>query len=149
MRHILVITCFLGLATLLGCASREQPQTTNAVALVALDSRINVGGEVHAPGYYPWTSGLRLTDAIANAGGLTVFAVRSRIQVKHADGKAEKCDYNLALKDKSDDPMLRPGDAVFISSKMLIISTKMLIGMSADEARPVADSWSEFVERIE
>jgi len=109
MRHILVIILFLGLATLLGCASREQPQTSSAVAP---DSHIYVGRDVHAPGYYPWTSGMRLTDAIASAGGLTDFAQLSLIGVQHADGKFEKYHYDLALKNKSDDPVLRPGDRV-------------------------------------
>ena len=82
----------------------------------ALGSRILVEREVHAPGAYPWTNGMRLTDAIACAGGLTDFADHNWVRLSHADGEAETCNYDFALKNKSKDPVLRPGDRVYVHS---------------------------------
>ena len=82
----------------------------------ALGSRILVEREVHAPGMYPWTNGMRLTDAIACAGGLTDLADRNRVRLSHADGEKEQCLYDFAVKNKSDDPVLRPGDRVYVHS---------------------------------
>jgi len=59
---------------------------------------------------------MRLTDAIAGAGGLTDFARRSSVRVFHAGGKVEIYDYDHALKDKRSDPVLRPGDRVSVYS---------------------------------
>jgi hypothetical protein len=83
----------------------------------ALGSRILVEREVHAPGAYPWTNGMRLTDAIACAGGLTDLADRNRVRLSHADGEAETCLYDFALKNKSEDPVLRPGERVYVHSQ--------------------------------
>ena len=83
----------------------------------ALGSRILVEREVHAPGAYPWTNGMRLTDAVACAGGLTDLADRNRVRLSHADGEKEQCLYDFAVKNKSDDPVLRPGDRVYVHSQ--------------------------------
>jgi len=95
-----------------------KPGTAQAQALPQTEPapHVVVVGEVHAPGACPWTNGMRLTDAIACAGGLGNFARRYPVRVSHADGKAEIFNYSRALTNRSDNPVLRPGDVINVRS---------------------------------
>jgi protein involved in polysaccharide export with SLBB domain len=58
---------------------------------------------------------MTLTDAISSAGGLTEFARRSRIRVFRKDHSiAGDYNYDDILKHKIEDPILMPGDRVFV-----------------------------------
>ena len=117
MLRMALTILFIGI--LLGCVSRERPQVSNSSATGSssvVDSNIYVGREVRAPGAYSWTNGMRLTDAILRAGGLTEFATRSRVRLIRSDGTKEVYDYDRILKKKADDPVLRPGDCVSVTA---------------------------------
>jgi protein involved in polysaccharide export with SLBB domain len=119
MARIVVFGIFIG--TMLGCASREGPQVSRFIPAESRayvpDSNVYVWREVRAPGAYPWTNGMRLTDAILSAGGFNDFATnRPRVNVLHLDGTEESYKYDLIRKRKIQDPMLRPGDRVFVTT---------------------------------
>ena len=80
---------------------------------------IYISREVKKSGVYTWTSGMTLTDAISFAGGLSDFARRSRIRIFRKDHSTAK-DYNYddILKHKTKDPLLMPGDRVFVSGDL-------------------------------
>jgi protein involved in polysaccharide export with SLBB domain len=79
------------------------------------DPQVYIGREVRVPGTYPWTKGMRLSNVIASAGGLTDFASRS-IRVVHSDGTKEVFHYDRIIKKPVANPALRPGDRVNITS---------------------------------
>jgi hypothetical protein len=115
------ILTFGFLMAMLGCASRERLQSSKALRSESHvpDGQVFVYHEVRAPGAYPWTNGMRLTDIIVVAGGLTDFAKRSRIFIIHSDGTREVHDYDGILKKKIADPLLRAGDFVHVYAPFL------------------------------
>jgi protein involved in polysaccharide export with SLBB domain len=77
-----------------------------------------LGHEVHSQGKYPWHSGMTVKDLIKEAGGLSEFADHSRIHIIHADGRDTRFSYASILSGKID-PMLRPGDRVYVSTPII------------------------------
>ena len=51
---------------------------------------IYILGEVNSPGTYQYIPGLRISDLIKNAGGLTKNAEKNDIFIKHPNGKSRK-----------------------------------------------------------
>jgi protein involved in polysaccharide export with SLBB domain len=99
-----------------GCLHREHPQNSTPVPLDGLHDdavrRVYVGREVRAPGYYLWTNGMRLKDAVLLAGGLTVFATnRAYVDLRRADGTSI---HDRIRNQKFPDWVLRPGDEIHI-----------------------------------
>ena|SRR5687767_8980975 len=109
-------------ATLLGCATPERSEiSTRPVAsppIRVADNHVYISREVIMPGAYPWTNGMRLTDLITQSGGLTQFAIRSRIRIFHLDATEEVHNYDRILKRKAADPMLKPRDIVSVTSSI-------------------------------
>ncbi len=54
--------------------------------------RIHVAGEVQFPGTYIVQGGIRVSEAIAEAGGVTEFAWRNAIEIRHENGKIDTVD---------------------------------------------------------
>jgi protein involved in polysaccharide export with SLBB domain len=84
----------------------------------ALGSNISVLGQVGGPRVFPYQSGMRLTQALAIAGGVTVGADKSDIRVIR--GSLEKprvYEASLAavVDGDSHDVMLQPGDIIFVT----------------------------------
>lgn len=116
MRRALVLQFALSLtfSFVVGCASHERKQTTAPVA--GSGSYIFVYGIVSAPGRYPWRKGMHLIEGIAAGGGFTEIS-GVRIRVSHTDGTAERFSSHQLRQivgNRSDDPILRPGDVIFV-----------------------------------
>ena len=93
------------------------PSLTEAEA--ATRPWIYVAREVNKRGIYAWADGLTLTDLIASAGGLTPFA-GSRIRVFHeGETEPEAYEYDDIVEGRSEDPLLRPGDRVWVLGSLL------------------------------
>src|SRR5882724_11221166 len=61
--------------------------------------------EVKNQGFYGWTIGMTLTDAINSAGGLTEFASHSRIRLFRKGGSLVGAyDFDAILEHKTEDP---------------------------------------------
>jgi hypothetical protein len=95
------------------------PLSANEDSTVA---RIRIGREVKNPGYFHWVSGMTLTDAVNSAGGLSVFAARSKIRVFHEFHEKHSLagiyDYDAILKQKAEDPILMSGDYIFVGGSL-------------------------------
>jgi len=82
-------------------------------------------GEIAHPGRYELRSALTLTQALAFAGGPTTSAKRSavllfrRYGVDTVEVKQFDVKRMFASRDLSEDPLLRPGDTVFIPKSRL------------------------------
>ena len=84
----------------------------------AIGNNVSVLGQVGGPLVFPYRAGLRLTQALAIAGGVTVGADKSDIRVIR--GTLEKPRvYQASLADLVDgdahDVALRPGDIIFVT----------------------------------
>jgi polysaccharide export outer membrane protein len=98
-----------------------------AVTVVVLESRsriIYVQGEVARKGAVPLTPGMRISDALAIAGGLGPFADAGEIRVlrENGSGYAEfEFDYNDFIdgEDLDRNILLEPGDRIVVQEKSL------------------------------
>ncbi len=110
------------IATRLGEFVREP-----AVTVVVLESRsriIYVQGEVARKGAIPLTPGMRVSDALALAGGLGPFADAGEIRVLRENGSryAEfEFDYNDFIDGEGleQNILLEPGDRIVVQEKSL------------------------------
>lgn len=72
-----------------------------------------VGGEVRAPGRYPWTEDMTLLKAINTAASFTDYANRRRVEIIRGKDKrpvdVEEIRRNPAL-----DVPIRPGDSIWV-----------------------------------
>lgn len=57
--------------------------------------RIHVTGEVQFPGTYIVQAGIRLSEVIAEAGGLTEFAWRNAVEIRHENGIVDTVDLDV------------------------------------------------------
>ncbi|HET9400041.1 MAG TPA: polysaccharide biosynthesis/export family protein [Candidatus Acidoferrales bacterium] len=95
----------------------KDPQVT--VIVTAVNSRrYYVTGEVQRAGTYPLIPDMSALQALASAGGFTVFANRSKIYILRRDenGKQQRIpfDYDKVVKGKSQDVPLKAGDTIVI-----------------------------------
>lgn len=81
------------------------------VAVSVTERFVYVGGEVQRPGRIVWTPDLTMTKAIQAAGGFTLYAKESAVNVVREQG-VYALDARLAQRSPGDDPRLVPGDAV-------------------------------------
>ena len=85
---------------------------TNVDVSVSVTERfVYVGGEVVRPGRIIWTPDLTVTKAIQAAGGPTLYAKETRINLVR-DRVAYPIDATLAQKSPMEDPRLMPGDSI-------------------------------------
>jgi polysaccharide biosynthesis/export protein len=107
----------------------------------ALGSNISVLGQVGGPRVFPYQAGLRLTQALAMSGGVTVGADKGDIRVIR--GTLEKPRvYQASLSDVVDgdshDVALQPGDIIFVTDHPIedigevlgVISPALTLGVS-------------------
>src|SRR5262249_36090904 len=91
----------------------QSPQVT--VSIKQYGKRITISGEVKSPRVLPDDGNTTLSQAIANAGGLSGLADSTRIHVAHSKNQRVQDDiYNLddIQAGKATDPRLRGGDIV-------------------------------------
>jgi polysaccharide export outer membrane protein len=97
---------------------RVSPSVTVSLNRAA-SSSVTVIGEVKAPGMYPVERDLRITDAIARAGGETLYAAASRARLIRREGGEQATTYVSNLdrihggKLETDYVVLR-GDLIFV-----------------------------------
>ena len=85
---------------------------TNVDVAVSVTERfVYVGGEVARPGRIVWTPDLTVTKAVQAAGGFTLYAKETRINLVR-DRIAYPIDSTLAQKSPMEDPRLMPGDSI-------------------------------------
>lgn len=85
--------------------------TTVDVAVSVTERFVYVGGEVTRPGRIVWTPDLTLTKAVQAAGGFSLYAKETRINLVR-DRIAYPVDAHLAQKSPMEDPRLMPGDSI-------------------------------------
>jgi polysaccharide export outer membrane protein len=85
--------------------------TTVDVSVAVTERFVYVGGEVVRPGRIVWTPDLTVTKAVQAAGGFTLYAKETRINLVR-DRAAYPIDATLAQKSPMEDPRLMPGDSI-------------------------------------
>jgi protein involved in polysaccharide export with SLBB domain len=116
----------LSVLCLLGCAGSggRGPHTAIDVAEIKPASPqsgkplVYIEREVRHAGCYVWINGMKLTDLIEAAGGLTDFAGH-RISIVHADGARSEHRYDHIKKHGRNDPLLSAGDKVWVTGDLL------------------------------
>jgi protein involved in polysaccharide export with SLBB domain len=78
-----------------------------------------VGGEVLAPGRFVWTNGLMVTHSIERAGGFSMTADRTKIEIRTSGSVTQVCNYASAVSNPVKDVTLSPGDVVFVPRSKL------------------------------
>jgi len=85
--------------------------TSVDVSVAVTERYVYVGGEVARPGRIIWTPDLTVTKAVQAAGGFTLYAKETRINLVR-DRAAYDIDATLAQKSPMEDPRLMPGDSI-------------------------------------
>jgi len=85
--------------------------TTLDVSVNVTERYVYIGGEVQRPGRIVWSPDLTLSKAVQSAGGFTLYAKESRVQLTR-DRKAYDFDVKLAQRQPKEDPLLFPGDSI-------------------------------------
>ncbi len=81
------------------------------VSVSVTERYIYVGGEVTRPGRIIWTPDLTVAKAVQAAGGFTLYAKETRVNLVR-DQKAYEINVTAAQKDPGQDVHLMPGDSV-------------------------------------
>ena len=81
------------------------------VSVSVTERYVYVGGEVARPGRIVWTPDLTASKAIQSAGGFTLYAKETRVNLMR-DQKAYDVNITLAQKNPEQDIHLMPGDSV-------------------------------------
>lgn len=81
------------------------------VSVSVTERYIYVGGEVMRPGRIVWTPDLTVAKAIQSAGGFTLYAKETRVNLTR-DQSTYTLDVKLAQKSPAQDPRLVPGDSI-------------------------------------
>jgi protein involved in polysaccharide export with SLBB domain len=114
---------YIGAVTASGLTTAELSQSIREAYIskkyyTALDVSVNVteryiyiGGEVQRPGRIVWSPDLTLSKAVQSAGGFTLYAKETRINLTR-DRKAYDFDVKLAQRQPEQDPLLFPGDSI-------------------------------------
>lgn len=79
--------------------------------------KVSVMGEVRKAGRYELNSRATVMDALAQAGGFTEFANRSKVVIMRAEGNNTKripFNYNRAVSQEAENFLLQPGDIVVV-----------------------------------
>lgn len=88
----------------------------NLTVSVRADQRFYyVDGEVHQPKAWAYFGETTVLRAIANAGGFTEFAKRSKIELRRQNGQRFFINYNKALKDPKLDLPVFPNDHIIVN----------------------------------
>jgi polysaccharide export outer membrane protein len=108
----------------------QSPQVS--VSLKAYGARMTISGEVKTPSVLPDDGNTTLSEAIANAGGLSDVANSSRIHIARSiNGQVHDEVYDLddIQAGKTRDPLLRGGDIVVAESSKFKVAFKTLTSL--------------------
>jgi polysaccharide export outer membrane protein len=84
----------------------------------ARGSRISVLGSVQQPRVVPFRRGVRLTEALAMAGGTSEFADEADVRIVRgplSQPRVYRANYKDLFRGKATDVLLAPGDVVFVT----------------------------------
>ena len=81
------------------------------VAVSVTERYVYVGGEVVRPGRIIWTPDLTVAKAIQAAGGFTLYAKETRVNLVR-EQQPYDLDVKLAQRNPAQDPRLMPGDSI-------------------------------------
>ncbi len=84
------------------------------VSVTVTERFVYVGGEVAHPGRIVWTPDLTVAKAVQAAGGFTLYAKESAVNLTRDKG-SYILDVKLAQKNPAQDPRLMPGDSIQVS----------------------------------
>ena len=88
------------------------------VIIVAEEGEYFVRGEVKSPGRYTLSGDRTLTQAIATAGGYTLYANPSKITI-HRGSRTIKADARAIEKGKAEDPLIESGDVIIVKKRFV------------------------------
>ncbi len=88
--------------------------TTVDISVAVTERYVYVGGEVQRPGRIIWTPDLTLTKAIQAAGGFTLYARETSVNLVR-DQSAYQLNVILAQRNPGEDVALIPGDSIQVS----------------------------------
>jgi len=83
------------------------------------DATVQVLGKVHSPGSYPWRKGMRLSEALAEAGSFEKFAKTSAIKIVRNGRENILIDYEEILDGKTPDLELQARDVIFVDERWM------------------------------
>ncbi len=97
---------------------RDPPLEPNDIVNVPKLGKVWISGHIGQPGSYLCRRGLTLSKLIAEAGDLKPFAKKGDIRVTRGEATVDErhytVDYNDVLDGKGPDPLLLPGDRIWI-----------------------------------
>lgn len=83
--------------------------------------KVNVLGQVAKPGTLSWSEGMRLVEAISQAGGFTAIADRDNVVLMRTDRVGKVVTVSLSVDDitegREPNPMLQAGDTVRVDQR--------------------------------
>lgn len=83
--------------------------------------KVNVLGQVAKPGTLSWTDGMRLVEAISQAGGFTAIADRDNVVLMRTDRAGKVVTVSLSVDEitegREPNPMLQAGDTVRVDQR--------------------------------
>jgi polysaccharide export outer membrane protein len=104
---------------------RQSPSVSVSLELPA-STAVTVLGEVNARSIFPLDRPIRLSEAVAKAGGPTVLAATSRIRVIRRQGaETVRYDANLDLIQRGDtrtDLVIQQGDLIYVPAASTVVA---------------------------
>ena len=83
--------------------------------------KVNVLGQVAKPGTLAWTEGMRIVEAISQAGGFTGIADRDNVVLMRVDRTGHVVTVSLSIDDITEgreaNPLLQAGDTVRVDQR--------------------------------
>ena len=110
-----------GLLVVAACARAPAPTyPLHPSEPTAATGSIALLGEIQRPGRLAFHPGMHLTDAITEAGGLTVMAWTTRLtRIEHGVTQTYRINVRRIVDGHAPDPELAPGDVVLIDGRYL------------------------------
>ncbi len=133
----------LAMIAMIGCRSAHprggstaavgpEPVVVTALSTDEADKHphIYISRQVVKPGFYTWSDGMTLTDAIHSAGGFTKFATVNHVKVIRRDNSvAGIYNCHAILSHRAQDPVLLPGDRIFVVGKESYFDSMDIFGL--------------------
>ncbi len=91
--------------------------TTPVITIIQEERFVSVGGDVRMPQRVPYTADMTLLGAINACGGFTEYAKRGSVRILRGQ-QVIQVDANAAARSAGSDPIVRPGDQVYVPRTM-------------------------------
>lgn len=119
------------------------------IVLQVRPDKVYVLGRVAAPGVYPLRPGMRLTELIAAAGGLTGLEEKSAGTLLRADGSMIEVDIEAAIAngDSAANIVILPGDVLNVTRRAIMVTVTGAVLQPGTYAVPVDANFIEVLAR--